>query len=194
MRFRLRRGLNFHRNRRRVDKATMKKGVSWTVEIVIAVVLAFTIVHFWGMRVTVAESSMDPTLQQSDNVLINRLVYQIKSPESGDLIAFYPNGNERSRIYIKRVVGVPGDQVQIREGTVYVNGKVFESVNMDTVEDAGLAEEVITVGQDEYFVLGDNRDNSEDSRYTSIGNVSKNDIVGKVWFRTRPINNMGRVE
>lgn len=194
MRFRLRRGLNFHRNRRRVDKTTVKKGVSWAVEIIIVIILAFTLVHFWGMRVTVAESSMDPTLHQSDKVLLNRLVYQIKSPESGDLIAFYPNGNERSRIYIKRVIGVPGDKVQIRDGTVYVNDKAFKGADTESVEEAGLAEDVITLGEDEYFVLGDNSDNSEDSRYASIGNVNKNDIIGKVWFRIRPISSMGRVE
>ena len=119
---------------------------------------------------------------------------QYVASTAGDIVAFYPNGNEKSRYYIKRIIGEPGDTIQIQDGVVYVNGDALESANRESIENAGLAEEPVTVGEDEYFVLGDNRNNSEDSRYASIGNVKKEDIAGKVWFQTYPRNSMGRVE
>ncbi|HIZ08776.1 MAG TPA: signal peptidase I [Candidatus Eubacterium avistercoris] len=187
-------GLNFSRRRHRIDRKTVKKIISWLVEIVIVLAVAYALVYSLGMRVTVAESSMVPTLENGDRVLVNRVIYHVQSPKAGDIVAFYPNGNEKSRYYIKRIIGEPGDTIQIQDGVVYVNGDALESANRESIENAGLAEEPVTVGEDEYFVLGDNRNNSEDSRYASIGNVKKEDIAGKVWFQTYPRNSMGRVE
>ena len=94
--------------------------------------------------------------------------------------------------YVKRVIGVPGDTVQIKNGTVYVNGKAFdEETDVASIEDAGLAAEEITLGAEEYFVLGDNRNNSEDSRYANIGNIKKDYIIGKAWFRIAPFSEIG---
>ena len=103
-----------------------------------------------------------------------------------------PNGNEKSHYYIKRVIAVPGDTLQIKNGEVYVNGELFaEDVDVAQMEDAGLAAEEVTLGEDEYFVLGDNRNNSEDSRYANIGNIKKEYIIGKVWFRVTPFKDFG---
>ena len=194
MNLRGRSGLNFSRRRRRIDRKTVKKIIAWLVEIVIVLAVAYALVYSLGMRVTVVESSMAPTLDSGDKVLVNRLIYRIKSPQAGDLIAFYPNGNTKSRYYIKRIIGEPGDTIQIQDGVVYVNGEALEEANRESIENPGLAEEAVTVGEDEYFVLGDNRNNSEDSRYASIGNVKKEDIAGKVWFQTYPRSSMGKVE
>ena len=110
-------------------------------------------------------------------------------------MVFFPNGNEKSHLYIKRVIGVPGDTVQIKNGTVYVNGKVFdEKIEAASIEHAELAEDEIEVGEDEFFVLGDNRNNSEDSRYANIGNVKKEYIVGKAWFIVSPLKDFGFVK
>ena len=125
-------------------------------------------------------------------ILVNRFVYKVTDPKTNDIIVFLPNGNEKSHYYVKRVIGVPGDTVQIKNGAVYVNGKAFdEETDVSSIEDAGLAAEEITLGADEYFVLGDNRNNSEDSRYANIGNIKKDYIIGKAWFRIAPFSDLG---
>ena len=107
-------------------------------------------------------------------------------------MVFLPNGNEKSHYYVKRVIGVPGDTVQILDGAVYVNGELFEeAVETAAILDAELAAEEIELAEDEYFVLGDNRNNSEDSRYANIGNVKKEYIIGKAWFIVSPFKDFG---
>jgi signal peptidase I len=107
-------------------------------------------------------------------------------------VVFLPNGNEKSHYYVKRVIGVPGDTVLILDGVVYVNGELYEEEGeVDAILDAGIAAEEIVLGDDEYFVLGDNRNNSEDSRYANIGNIKKEYIIGKVWFRVSPWSGFG---
>ena len=162
-------------------------------EIIITLFIAFVIVYCVGMKVTVVGNSMESTLSDGESVLVNRFTYNLTDPKAGDVIVFRPNGNEESYYYIKRVVAVPGDTVQIRDGVLYVNGEMFDEENTEAIKNAGVAEEEITVGDDEFFVLGDNRNSSEDSRYANIGNIDKENIVGKVWFHIDSIRDMGRV-
>lgn len=179
LRFR-RSGLDFSRRRRKVNKTLAKEVGTWIGEIAIAVLFALVLVYFVGYRADVVGPSMLGTLAEGDEVLVNRFVYKLTQPKTNDIVVFFPNGNEKSHLYIKRVIGVPGDTVQIKNGTVYVNGKVFdEKIEAASIEHAELAEDEIEVGEDEFFVLGDNRNNSEDSRYANIGNVKKEYIVGK---------------
>ena len=195
MRFGVRhRGLDFRKKRRKVDQGTIRKTAAWVIEIIIVIALAFSFVYCLGMSTRVAGNSMASTLKNGDKVLINRLVYRITEPKSNDVVAFYPNGNEKTHLYIKRVVAVPGDKVQIKDGEIYVNGKAFDQKDTEPIENAGLAENEITLGEDEYFVLGDNRNSSEDSRYANIGNIKKSYIKGKVWFRSAPYRSMGKVK
>ena len=154
------------------------------IEIAMAILLAFTFVYFVGFRTSAVGQSMAETIYNGDNVLINRFVYVVSDPKPNDIVVFRPNGNEKSHLYIKRVIACPGDEVQIIKGVVYVNGEVFsEAVSVASIEEAGLASEPIKLGEDEYFVLGDNRNNSEDSRFANIGNIKKEYMIGKVWFR-----------
>ena len=186
-------GLNFRRRRRKMKISTAKGILLWIVEIFIVLLLAFVLVYCAGMRVSVVGNSMESTLSDGSVVLVNRFVYNIKEPKAGDVIVFLPNGNEKSHYYIKRVIGVPGDKVQIKNGLLYVNGELYDVEDTETIKNAGLAEDEITVGEDEYFVLGDNRNSSEDSRYANIGNIKKEYIQGKAWFVARPFNKMGKV-
>ena len=185
-------GLNFNRRKRKVNTGLLKEIGIWAGEILLVMVLAVMLVSFVGFRITVVGASMSPTLESGDEILVNRFTYKIFSPNRNDLIVFLPNGNEKSHYYIKRVIAGPGDKVQIKDGVVYVNGEQFaEKASVSNIENALLAEDEIIVGEDEYFVLGDNRNNSEDSRYASIGNVKKEYIVGKAWFVVSPWEKFG---
>lgn len=151
--------------------------------ILIAAFLAFVIVYFVGIRTSVIGVSMEPALYQRQGILINRFAYKLANPRAGDVVVFLPNGNQNTHYYVKRVVAGPGETVQIREGILYVNGKAVEDDTYDLIADAGIAEHEIKLGNDEYFVMGDNCNSSEDSRSGNIGPVSRDDIVGKAWFK-----------
>ncbi|MCI8327008.1 MAG: signal peptidase I [Lachnospiraceae bacterium] len=192
---RRRSGLDFSRRRRKVNRTLAKEVFTWSGEIAIVILFALVLMYFFGYRTDVVGQSMLGTLAEGDSLLVNRFVYKLTPPKENDIVVFLPNGNKKSYPYVKRVIGVPGDVVQIKEGVVYVNGEKFEEViDPAKIEHPELAEEEVEVGEDEYFVLGDNRNNSEDSRYANIGNVKKEHIVGKAWFITSPLKNFGFIE
>ena len=187
-----RRGLNFRRRKRTINLSALQGATVWIGEIILAFVVGCMVVWFFGYSLSNVGESMEPTLKSGDKVLINRLIYEVKSPSYGDLIVFKPNGNQNAHYHIKRVVGKPGDTVTIKSGRVFVNGELLnETVQTESMQDAGLAEEGVKLGLDEYFVLGDSRNNSEDSRSANIGNVKKEDILGKAWFVVTPGERFG---
>lgn len=188
------RGLSFRKKRKKVTLTAARSMALFIGEIIITLFIAFVLVYCVGMKVTVAGNSMEDTLSDGETVLVNRFTYNLTDPKAGDVIVFRPNGNEESHYYVKRVVAVPGDTVQIRDGVLYVNGEMFDEEDTEAIKNPGIAEEEITVGDGEFFVLGDNRNSSEDSRYANIGNVKKEDIVGKVWFHMDSVRDMGRVK
>lgn len=185
-------GLHFGHEKKKINVSVVKEIVSWVIEIVLVLVIAFVLVYYIGLRTSVVGQSMAPTLENNQEILINRFVYSVTKPKANDIIVFLPNGNEKSHYYVKRVIGVPNDTVLIKDGAVYVNGELFEeAVDTAAILDPELAADEITLGDDEYFVLGDNRNNSEDSRYANIGNVKKEYIIGKAWFIVSPFQDFG---
>lgn len=174
-------GLSFNKKKKKISAALLREILSWVFGIFAAIFIAAVTVYAIGMTTSMIGVSMEPELMNSQTVLINRYAYLITTPKAGDVVAFLPNGNHNSHYYIKRVVAGPGDQVQILSGRLYVNGEEVLD-DYDKMADAGIAENLLKLGGDEYFVLGDNRNNSEDSRSANIGIVNGNDIVGKVWF------------
>lgn len=165
--------------------------VLYIVEIAFVVFLAFGIIHFGFAKASMVGDSMSQTLQNGDSLLINKFVYKISKPNRFDVIAYRKGSSEYGYINIKRVIGVPGDKIKIVDGDVYIGGeKLIENINIEKMTTAGLAEEELVLDENEYFVLGDNRNNSEDSRFASVGMVVKDDIVGKVWIR---LNSFGFV-
>lgn len=178
------RGLNFRRRRRRF-KVKELQATAINVGIVVAVILvAFLLVFTFFTSVKMAGVSMRPTIEDETNLLINRGRYLFMKPSHNHIVAFESLSNEQDTIYVKRVVAVPGDTVMIKGGRLFVNGEKYDDVaDTESITYSGLAETQLTLGDDEYFVLGDNRNNSEDSRYQSIGLISKKQIKGKVWFK-----------
>ncbi|MBQ6442397.1 MAG: signal peptidase I [Lachnospiraceae bacterium] len=187
-------GLNFNRTheKKKINFTIVREVLTWAIEIAIVLALAFVLVYFVGLRTSVIGRSMEPTLRGTDEILVDRFVYKLIDPRRDDIIVFLPNGNEKSHYYVKRVIGVPGDTVRIENGTVYVNGEEYHGeLEYEAVTDPGIAEDEITLGADEFFVLGDNLDSSEDSRYANIGNISKDYIIGKAWAIVKPKTRMG---
>ena len=138
---------------------------------------------------------MNPQLENGDITLINRLVYNMRKPKKGEVIAFKPNGNENSHYYIKRVIGLPGETIEYVDGEILIDGEAIEEdYNTTKIEELGLLEEPITLGKEEYFVLGDDRQNSEDSRMANVGNVKQSEIAGKVWLVVSPMKHFGFVK
>ena len=174
-------GLSFYKRKKKISSALIKEIFSWIFGILISVFLASVLVYFLGMSTYVVGVSMEPTLYNSQKIFINRFTYVISSPKRGDVVVFLPNGNENAHYYVKRVVAVPGDRIWMKDGVLYVNGLESEW-NTDKILDPGIAENEFTLKSDEYFCLGDNINNSEDSRSANIGPVSEKDMLGKVWF------------
>ena len=192
---RRRAGLNFRRQRKKINLPLVREVLSWIVELVVVIGLAYVLVSFFGIRTNVVGQAMEQTLENDDDILVNKFAYIISKPKQGDVIVFLPNGNKKSHYYVRRVVAVPGDTVQIKDGALYVNDELYkESTDVASMEDAGIASDAVKLEKDEYFVLGDNRTNSEDSRYANIGNVKRDYIIGKAWFRFSGLGSFGTIK
>ena len=175
-------GLTFYEKEKKINKSTIHEILSTLFYCGVAVFLAFVLVFSVGMKISMVGVSMEPALYNGQEVLVNRFIYKITSPKRGDVIAFLPNGNQNSHYYLKRIVGLPGESIQIIDGYVYINGERVPEDEYDKMADYGIAGNEIQLGSDEYFVLGDNRNMSEDSRSGNIGAVKKDTIAGKAWF------------
>lgn len=178
--------------REKEKKSLAQVFFGWAFQIIVVILFAYVIVFFFGQSRTNIGQSMDPTLSGGDVVLLNEISYRFGGPSRNDVIAFKPNGSESSHSYIKRVIGLPGETIQIKDGIIYINDTAYlEDADYPNMETAGIAENPIILGTDEYFVLGDNRNSSEDSRFADIGNVDLEDIEGKVWMVISPREHMG---
>ncbi len=187
--------LSFGKKRKRVDYDLVREIVIWIVQIVVVCVIAFGCVWYFGFKISVIGDSMKPQLNNGDITLLNRLVYDIRNPKRGEVIAFKPNGNESSHYYMKRVIGLPGEKIEYQNGNILIDGEILEEEYVTTeIIEIGLLEEPIFLGSGEFFVLGDDRQNSDDSRTANIGNVERAEIAGKVWFVVSPMNNFGFVK
>ena len=164
----------------------------WVFEIVVTLVLAAMVGIMLFQTVTMQESSMEPTIAVGDRFFINRVVYKFSSPKRGDLIVFRTNASDDAALHIRRVIGLPGETIQISGGRILIDAEAYkEGKDFPMISNPGLASSSITLESGEYFVLGDNRNNSEDSRYADIGMVKKRYIAGKIWFTCAPFEKLG---
>ncbi len=172
----------------------IRKILGWVLQICGVIILSFICAWLFGQRVVVTEASMEPTLLSGDRVLMNTAAYKLSGPNRGDLIVFRNSTEENSGLQIKRVVGLPGETVQIKDGRILINGEtLLEEKTFAEITNPGIAGEPVDLGAAEYFVLGDNRNNSEDSRHLDVGMITEDKIVGKLWLRYSPFERFGFV-
>ena len=166
--------------------------LSFVIYLAVILLVTFLTIHYVGQRTQVNGDSMQNTLQDGDNLIVDKISYQFHDPKRFDIIVF-PFQYEENTYYIKRVIGLPGETVQIDDvGNIYINGEVLEeSYGREVIRDAGLAADPIKLGEDEYFVMGDNRNDSLDSRVPSVGTIKREDIIGRAWLRIFPFDKFG---
>ena len=157
----------------------------------IVVGITFFIITFVGQRTYVSGSSMENTLSHGDNLIVDKITYRFSDPKRYDIIVF-PFRHEENVYYIKRIIGLPGETIQIQDGSIYINGEILsESYGREVMKSAGLAEDPITLGEGEYFVLGDNRNDSMDSRDPGVSTIHRDEIIGRAWVRIWPLDEIG---
>jgi len=155
----------------------------------------YIIPNFVLQRTIVEGKSMENTLSDGDHLYVEKISYRLGLLKRFDIIVFYPYGRDHEDYYVKRIIGLPGETVQIIDGKIYINGEVLEeNYGKEPILDPGRAVQPITLADDEYFVLGDNRNISKDSRYPNVGNVKKENIGGKAFFRVSPLNKFGPID
>lgn len=169
----------------------LKELLSMLIYIGVVLGVTFLIITFVGQRTHVSGESMKNTLDHGDQLIVDKITYRFRDPERFDIIVF-PFHYKENTYYIKRIIGLPGETVQIADGTIYINGQVLEeSYGREVMQDPGIAAEPITLGEDEYFVLGDNRNQSSDSRDPSVGLIHRDEIIGRAWLRIWPLDSFG---
>lgn len=170
-------------------KKFIKEIFSTSLYLLMVLVLTYFIVQYVGQRTEVIGSSMENTLSDGDNLIVDKITYRFQEPKRYDIVVF-PYQHEKNTYYIKRIIGLPGETIRIdEEGTIYINNEILhESFGKEVIQDPGLAAKEIKLGNDEYFVMGDNRNNSTDSREPSVGNIDRDDILGRAWVRIWPLH------
>ncbi len=169
----------------------LREILGFLIYVGIVVGITFFIITFEGQRTYVSGSSMENTLSHGDNLIVDKITYRFSDPKRYDIIVF-PFRHEENVYYIKRIIGLPGETIQIQDGSIYINGEILsESYGREVMKSAGLAEDPITLGEGEYFVLGDNRNDSMDSRDPGVSTIHRDEIIGRAWVRIWPLDEIG---
>lgn len=187
-------------NKEHNDKTNKKSFIkSFIFDLIFYAVLIFACVYIipnYVLQRTIVEGqSMENTLSDGDHLYVEKISYRLGLLKRFDIVVFYPYGRDHDDYYVKRIIGLPGETVQIIDGKIYINGEVLEeNYGKEPILDPGRAAQPITLGDDEYFVMGDNRNISKDSRYPNVGNVKKENIGGKAFFRVSPLSKFGPID
>ncbi len=167
----------------------IRRITAWVADLVLVILLACLLVNAFGTRVIMRGGSMAPTLSDENGLLLNRLKGSLLDIERFDIVAYRLSGGDS--VYLKRVLALPGEELQLKDGRVYINGSLLEDERMSfTIASPGIAAEPVTLGEGEYFVIGENSDGSLDSRFSEVGNISLSQILGTVWFRYAPFREL----
>ena len=173
----------------------LKEILSNSLFLLAVFVTTLLLVKYVGQRTVVIGSSMEDTLSDQDNLIVDKISYRLTEPKRFDMIVF-PFSQADETYYIKRIIGLPGETVRIDyDGNIYINEKLLdENYGTEVIKDPGTAAQDITLGQDQYFVLGDNRNHSSDSRFAQVGLIEKSEIIGRAWIRIYPFDKFGSID
>ena len=163
------------------EQAILQKWIRNLVDFIVILSLAWFVVHSFFSLARVSGHSMEPSLSAGDTVLVDEFFYQFKKPKRYDVVLF------------QKIIGLPGETVIIQNGRVYINGTLLETDKLSPIVLEGVAKNPVELGENEYFLLGDNTDSSEDSRFQNMGNIQESQIVGRVWFRIFPFRKISLI-
>ena len=181
-------------SKRPVVMKILIKTFIWVAEIAAVIFLAYFIIYYALEKTEVIGNSMETTLYDGEPIIINKFSYRFSEPKRFDVIVFKQSGKEHSFYNIKRIIGLPGETLQLKDQNIYIDGVIVEDiVNTEPMKNYGLADEEIVLEENEYFVLGDNRNSSEDSRFASVGTIRKDEIIGKAFIRLSPFNFINKI-
>jgi signal peptidase I len=173
----------------------LKELLITSIYILLALAASLLVVRFVGIRTEVHGNSMNDTLLDGENLIVDKISYRFNDPERFDIVVF-PFHLDTSVHYIKRVIGLPGETVFLdAEGNIYINEVLLiESYGREIIRDPGRAGSPLTLGADEYFVMGDNRNHSSDSRDPAVGNIKRSELVGRAWVRIWPFSRLSFIK
>ena len=176
------------------EKSILRELGSWLLYLLFVLVFSYVIITYVGQRTRVQGLSMETTLYNNDNLLVDKISYRFRDPKRFEIVVF-PYQYRENIFYIKRIIGLPGETVQVIDGYVYIDGEQLdEHYGNELMANPGIAGEPLMLGKDEYFVLGDNRNHSSDSRDPSVGVLTRKDLLGRAWLRIYPFDHMGVIE
>ena len=182
---------NYGKRAEKSKLSVLKEIFGFLIYVAVVVGITFLIITFVGQRTYVSGSSMENTLSDGDNLIVDKITYRFTDPQRFDIIVFPFQYGEKV-YYIKRIIGLPGETIRVQDGEIYVDGEILEeSYGREVMRSSGIAEDPIVLGEDEYFVLGDNRNDSMDSRDPSVGLIKRDHIIGRAWMRVWPLNEIG---
>lgn len=198
---------DIERNMQRAKEKRRRRSIIKELLVYIGIIVfcLYIVPQFIILRTVVDGTSMENSLFDNENVLVEKVSYYFKDPKRFDIVVFDHHSTsyqgtvqrpeDEEEFYVKRIIGLPNETVQIKNGLIYIDGELLdEDYGKNAILNAGIAAEPITLGEDEYFVLGDNRLKSKDSRYLSVGLVPRDLIEGRVWIRIWPLDKFGKVD
>lgn len=176
------------------SKSIMKELLNNSLFLLFVLIVTLLMVKYVAQRTTVSGSSMEPMIHDGDSLIVDKITYRFGDPERFDIIVF-PFEYQQDTYYIKRIIGLPGESVRIDEdGNIYINGEILEEhYGAEVIKDPGNAYNEVILREDQYFVLGDNRNNSSDSRNPAVGLIHRDNIVGRAWLRIFPFDSFGLI-
>ncbi|EOS41050.1 signal peptidase I [Lachnospiraceae bacterium] len=176
------------------EKSILRELGSWLLYLLFVLMFSYLIITYVGQRTRVDGQSMETTLYNNDNLLVDKLSYRFRDPKRFEIVVF-PYQYRENTYYIKRIIGLPGETVQVIDGYVYIDGEQLdEHYGNELMENPGIAAEPLMLGEDQYFVLGDNRNHSSDSRDPSVGTIQRENLLGRAWIRIWPLDQFGAIK